>query len=392
MKQLPIGVSSFANIIRTETLYVDKTKVIYDLICGKNPKRYFLLRTLIFGKSLTCSTLYSIFMGQKELFKDLWIGNSDYEWKSHPIIFFDFSGISHGTHEELINGLHSALDSHAKQYNISLTQQQLTEKFAELITTIKHNHGNIVIIIDEYDKPLVDLLDDINEAELSQKVLRKFYGTLKEKNVDESVDFLFVTGVSKFSKVALFSDLNNLYDLTNNDRAATLVGYTDKEVDHYLSEYIQQLADDRNEQYAQTRQLLKKWYNGYQFGRTGNEKVYNPFSLHNCLTQKFIDNYWFTSGTPNFLMNFIKQNPFIASDIETIDGSFIAASEMESLSLKLYYENYRTLLLQTGYITLTGDYDPQSRGYAITYPNEEVRYSMTEQIMKFVGNITPEQF
>ena len=203
--------------------------------------------------------------------------------------------------------------------------------------------------------------------------------------------FLFITGVSKFSKVALFSELNNLDDLTNDERAAALVGYTDQEVDHYLTEHIQAFADKRQEPYDQTRQILKAWYNGYRF--TNNDiTVYNPFSLHNCLTKNRLYNYWFSSGTPNFLMKFIQKNPFIASDIETIEGSFFAESNLESFTLDLYYQNYRTLLLQTGYLTFISDYDADKRGYIIGYPNEEVRYSMTEQIMEFVGGITPEQF
>ena len=391
MKKLPIGVSSFESIITSDALYVDKTQVIYELIKGKEPKRYFFSRPRRFGKSLTCSTLKAIFSDHRELFKDLWIGQSDYEFKSRPVIFFDFSQISHKTPEALVEGLHDTLNDNAEQYDIKLEKKNITEKLVELILKLSQTHGPVVIIIDEYDKPLVNLVDNLEMAERSQTELKGFYGTLKSHTVDANMHFLFITGVSKFSKVALFSDLNNLYDLTNDERATALVGYTDKEVDHYLKEQIQVFANTRQEPYEQTRQTLKSWYNGYRFSNNPST-VYNPFSLHNCLTKRLLDNYWFSSGTPSFLMKFIQKNPLIASDIETVEGSFFAASNLESFSLDLYYQNYRTLLLQTGYLTFASGYDAGRRGYVIAYPNEEVRYSMTEQIMRFVGDISPEQF
>jgi len=390
MKELPIGVSTFESIIANNLLYVDKTEILYQLITG-GPKRYFFSRPRRFGKSLTCSTLNAIFSGKKELFKNLWIGSSDYAWQVHPIISFDFSGISHKTPEALIKGLYSAINAHAKKYDITLQEESLKERFAELIIEIGKIHGPVVILVDEYDKPITNLIDNIDQVHASQTELKEFYGTLKNADVDANMYFLFVTGVSKFSKVALFSDLNNLQDLTNDPLAAKLVGYTDNEVDTYLSEHIQAFADDSKESYTDMRNTLKKWYNGYRFTPL-NSTVYNPFSLHNCLTIKFLDNYWFSSGTPTFLLKFIKKNPIIATDIESIEGSFFAQTNLNSFSVDVYYKNYRTLLLQTGYLTFASDYDPGRRGYLIGYPNEEVRYSMTEQIMQYVGGITPDQF
>lgn len=392
MKKLPIGEQTFSELIKAtnpETLYVDKTQYLYNLI-KPGRARYFFSRPRRFGKSLTCSTLNAIFSGHKELFKDLWIGQSNYEWIKRPIITFDFSQISHKTPEGLVKGLHSALNTNAKNYGIVLQEQDLKEKFAELIKTLGQAEGPVVIIIDEYDKPITNLVDNLEQAERSREELRDFYGTLKGTDVDANMHFLFVTGVSKFSKVALFSELNNLDDLTNDARAAGLVGYTDEEVDRYLTEHIQTFADFRKESYDTTRQTLKTWYNGFRF-TDENLTVYNPFSLHNCLTKKALSNYWFSSGTPNFLMKFIKQNPIIAADIETIEGSFFSAVNLESFSIDLYYQKYSTLLLQTGYLTFASNYDSGKKGYKVSYPNEEVRYSMTEQIMEFVGNITPEQ-
>ncbi len=391
MKNLPIGVSTFESLITGKTVYVDKTQIIYQLIKDLDKKRYFFSRPRRFGKSLTCSTLKAIFSGNKELFKDLWIGHSDYVWKQHPVLSFDFSQISHKTPDALVGGLHSALNANAFKHGINLREESIKEKFAELVTVLGQMHGPVVVIIDEYDKPIIDLIDKPEQAELSRAELKDFYGTLKASDVDANMQFLFVTGVSKFSKTALFSDFNNLEDLTHDEKVAALVGYTDQEVDTYLTEHIQAFATKRQEPYTLTRQLLKEWYNGYRFTKSP-VKVYNPFSLHNSLTKKDLENYWFASGTPNFLIKFIAKNPHIATDIETIDGSFFAASNLESFSIDLYYQNYRALLLQTGYLTFASDYDADRRGYRIAYPNEEVRYSMTEQIMQFVGLITPEQF
>lgn len=390
MKKLPIGISTLERIIRDNTLYIDKTKIIYNLIQGGS-KRYFLSRPRRFGKSLTCSTLQAIFEGRKDLFNNLWISQSDYNWDIRPVIYFDFSGISHKTPEDLIAGLHDAIDVHAKKYMISLHAKRLKEKLTELITTLGQTIAPVAIIIDEYDKPITDLIDDIEQAEQSSKELKDFYGTFKSQAVDRYMQFLFITGVSKFSKVALFSELNILDDLTNDERAASLVGYTDQEIDHYLNAHIHVFAKKRNENFDATRQLLKEWYNGYRF-TTNKVTVYNPFSLHNCLTKNRFYNFWFSSGTPSFLIKFIQKNPFIASDIETVDGSFFSESNLESFTIDLYYQKYKTLLLQTGYLTFTSDYDSEKNGYIIGYPNREVRYSMTQQIMEYVGGITPELF
>lgn len=207
----------------------------------------------------------------------------------------------------------NTLDAHANKYGIILKEKLLKTKFAELIKTLGNAKGSVVVIIDEYDKPIVDLIDKLEQAELSRSELKNFYGTLKGADVDANMHFLFVTGVSKFSKVALFSDLNNLEDLTNDTRMAALVGYTDQEVNHYLTKHIEAFANSRHESYDQTRQVLKSWYNGYRFTKN-SIKVYNPFSLHNCLVKKDLYNYWFTSGTPSFLIKFIEKNPLIASD------------------------------------------------------------------------------
>lgn len=389
MKPLPIGEQVFSELIKSDYLYVDKTEQLYNLV--KRRGRYFLFRPRRFGKSLTCSTLDAIFNGDKELFKDLWISNSDYDWQIRPVIYFDFSQISHETPDVLERGLHNSLNTHAEKYRIVLKNTDLKEKFAELITTLGQTKNQVAVIIDEYDEPITSLINNPEQAEASQKKLESFYTTLKGKDVSANMHFLFITGVIKFSKMSLFSTLNNLDDLTNDNEACALVGYTDEEVDLYLTEHIQAFSDECKENYNTSRALLKTWYNGYRFSNK-NVTVYNPFSVHNCLKKKVFGNFWFVSGTPKFLVEFIKKNPEIATDIETVDRSFISTSTLESFTIDLYYQKYKTLLLQTGYLTFVSEYDNNRRGYEIGYPNREVRYSMTKQIMEYVGGITSEEF
>lgn len=388
LKSLPIGKQTFANIINEGSLYVDKTKYLQPLI--EEHGRYFLSRPRRFGKSLTCSTLKAIFENKKELFKDLWIGQNNYKWTKHPVIYLDFSQISHANNIELKEGLHSAVNKYAQENNIKLKEKLLKEKFAELIKKIAKVHGPVAIIVDEYDKPIVDHIKNSELAEQMRLLLKEFYEVFKGADIDANLNFLFVTGVSKFSKVSLFSGINNLVDLTMSTHADTLVGYTDSEVDYYLHDHIMSLADKHQESFDSIRSQLKKWYNGYRF--TENETfVYNPFSLHNCLNEGVFKNYWFTSGTPNFLIDWIKYNQLIASQIETVEGEKIASSELEAFDIQIYHQKFKILLLQTGYLTITG-YDKRSRIYSVAYPNLEVRYSMTEQILEYIGNISPVNF
>lgn len=384
MKKLPIGDQTFIELIKPDTVYVDKTEYIYNLVKPRRG-RYFFSRPRRFGKSLTCSTLDTIFSGNKELFKDLWIYQSDYEWEARPVVRFDFSQISHGTVEELTKGLHSALNFNAEKHGIKLTEQTLKEKFAQLITMLGRAKGQVAIIIDEYDKPITDVIDNPDMVDLMRIELRNFYGTLKGDTVDANMYFLFITGVSKFSKVALFSEFNNLDDITLDERYAALVGYTQRDVEAYLAPHIMQLAEKEQSTYDQILSKLKDWYNGFRFSKS-KITVYNPFSMHKCLSSKDFSNYWFTSGTPRFLIKIFTKEPSAVKEFVDQSSWEIAASGMETFSPEVYYKNIVPLLLQTGYLTIES-YNNLARNYTLDYPNHEVRYSMTEQIMEFVAKI-----
>ena len=238
MKKLPIGIQTFEKIIIDDYLYVDKTKQIYDLIL--NGKSYFIARPRRFGKSLLCSTLEEIFKGNKELFKGLWIHNSDYAWKEHPTIRIDMSAIAHQNPNELRIGLIEEIEAIARTYNISLNETKtLQSKFKRLLADLS-SKNKVVIIVDEYDKPIVDHITNPELVAEMRVILRSFYTMFK--SLDEHLRFVFLTGVSKFSKTSIFSGLNNLRDLTFHEKASTLLGYTQEELEYYFTDHVSNAA------------------------------------------------------------------------------------------------------------------------------------------------------
>jgi hypothetical protein len=309
MKKLPISISNFEALITGNNVYVDKTRYIHQMV--SEGMFYFLSRPRRFGKSLLVSTLKALFEGRKELFKGLWIENADWDWKPHPVLQIDFNGISHGTPETLKQGLWLALKEIAQQYQINLSSQLLPESFKEVIIGLNRYGGSrAVVLVDEYDKPLISHLGKgkaaLEIAKQNREVLREFYGVLKEGHVNEALRFVFITGISKFTRVSIFSELNNLNDLTMHPAYATLVGYTQEELEAFFRDFIQTLSKNKNESHQAVLDQLKVWYNGYRF--TGEESlVYNPYSILHVLQRGTFENYWFETGTPAFLVDLIKE-------------------------------------------------------------------------------------
>jgi hypothetical protein len=386
LKKLQVGDQSFAEMVNAGCMYIDKTKEVYELV--KEPRgRYFLSRPRRFGKSLTCSTLSAIFEGRKELFNTLWIGTSDYSWEKHPIIHIDFSELTYDTPKDLRESLHEELDQIASTYGITSNSKFLKTKLKNLIVKLNEKHGSTAVIIDEYDKPITEHIDKPKLAEQMQTILRSFYGTFKGKSLDKHLHFLFITGVSKFSKVSLFSEVNNLKDITLDARFATIVGYTQQEIELYFTDYIKRLAESEQISYEQMLIKLKTWYNGFCFSPDGKQsKVYNPVSLHNCFDSQRFSNYWFATGTPSFLIKIFKKNYNAVKQFVTQDAWEIVESEMEAFAPEVYYKKIMLLLLQTGYLTIN-KYIPFARIYELDYANYEVRLSMTEQIMEYVAHL-----
>jgi len=385
MKSLPVGLQSIEKIIKNDFVYVDKTGLLYDLV--KKPGAYFLSRPRRFGKSLTCSTLEAIFQGKKELFVDLEISKKEYDWKQYPVVRIDFSGIAHQTINDIYESLSLSLDRVAVHYDVDISSVRLAkDKFKVLILALAEKYGPVVLIIDEYDKPILDHIYNEETAVAMREFMKNFYGVLKDAGVEANLRFLFVTGVSKFSKVSLFSELNNLKDLTLDEGAATLCGYTQKELEICFDEHIKAFAHKKNTTAQALLSELKKWYNGFQFSEL-DSKVYNPFSILNCLSSQRFANYWFSSGTPTFIIKYAQRNPELLQKLMMLETEMLTASDLEKLSVENYFENTIIIFQQAGYLTLT-HYNNKTNIFTLGYPNHEIRLSMTEHILNYIAKVT----
>ncbi|MBN1486087.1 MAG: ATP-binding protein [Anaerolineae bacterium] len=370
MRHLPIGIQTFSHIIQGDFLYVDKTHWVYKLI--QAPKGvYFLARPRRFGKSLLLSTLEAVFTGQKALFKGLWIDECDYNWSVHPVVRIDFSLFRVDNAEELKQKLTERLTEIAVDQGVVLGAGDYQKKFRDLLRALS-SRNPVVVLIDEYDKPIIDNIDNSEEAVRIRDVLKSFYGVLK--GMDAYLRFVLLTGVSKFSKVGVFSGMNNLQDITFDDRFAALPGITQEEVINFFSEYIQAAANHLNLSRSELLSEVKRWYNGFCFSKQCLP-VYNPFSLLLFFDTRDFRNYWFETGTPTFLIELLKNRNYDVRALENLRIDELAFSSYE-------VENLRPvpLLFQTGYLTIK-HYDPVSHLYTLSYPNYEVQNAFLRYLL-----------
>ncbi len=383
LPNLPTGESSFESIRQNGNLYVDKTRHIFKLV--DEGKYYFLSRPRRFGKSLTISTLKCLFQGKKDLFDSLWISeHGDMEWKEHPVVIIDFNELAHETPENLKCSLSNNLFRIADQYDITLKDSLLQGQFAELIISLFKKTGNpVVVLVDEYDKPIIDHLgkgdNAIEIAKQNRDIMKSFFGVLKGGNVVPCLRFLFITGVSKFSRVSIFSELNNLTDLTMNRKYADMLGYTQVEVESCFSGYIDQFAHEIGMSSLEIVKNMQLFYNGYRFSEA-DIRVYNPFSVLRALDEKAFKKYWFETGTPTFLINLLKDNNWYLPTIENMHSTeaMFSVYEIEHLQIE-------ALLFQTGYITIK---DIDEGLYTFDYPNQEVKTAFLEQLFhSYTGDI-----
>ncbi|MBI4646807.1 MAG: AAA family ATPase [Bacteroidia bacterium] len=302
LKKLPFGKQCFADLIEENYLYVDKTEYIYKLI--SRGSIYFLSRPRRFGKSLTVSTLEEIFKGNKELFNGLYIYDK-LDWEKYPVINIDFSKIGYKD-IGLYEAIDAKLDDLAKSLNLTLTKKGISLKFDQLIEQAAVK-AKVAILIDEYDKPIIDYIEkgQITKAVEHREILKNFYSILKGN--DGNIKFLFITGVSKFSKVSIFSDLNHLTDITIDEDFACLTGITQNELITNFDTYIEEVCKTHQKSKDEIVQDIKDWYNGYCW-HARSERIYNPFSLLNFFQKKDFTNYWFATGTPTFLINALKNH------------------------------------------------------------------------------------
>jgi hypothetical protein len=363
MKKLPVGIQTFSKIIEDDYLYIDKTELARSVI-----ERYqyiFLSRPRRFGKSLFLDTLKNIFEGKRELFQGLLI-EEQWNWEvTYPVIKISFSGGIHSK-DDLEEDLVQILNSNEKRLALKCENKSKAKYFfAELIQqAFQKYQQKVVILIDEYDKPILDNIENIPEALIIRDGMRDFYTKIKEN--DEYLRFAFLAGVSKFSKVSLFSGLNNLEDISLNPDYGNVCGYTQRDVDTSFAPYLEGV--DMEE--------VKRWYNGYNFL---GDKVYNPYDILLFIKNKCVfDNYWFETGTPRFLIELIKKNSYFIPDFlnMNVDKSLINSFDIENLNLE-------TILFQTGYLTIKRLLPSgMGVGYELGFPNKEVQISFNEYILR----------
>jgi hypothetical protein len=382
MRNLPIFTSSF-DTMRDRLgnyIYVDKTEHIYNLFKTGISHYYFLSRPRRFGKTLLISTLKELFSGNKALFKGLWIEGSNYEWVKYPVIHLNFGAIGHDTVPEFKLSLSWTLAEIAREHALDISDAPtVTSQFIALVKRLAQKN-KVVILIDEYDKPVLDHINNKDLAIEQQDFLQGFYGILK--GMGSFLRAIFITGVSQFAKASLFSNLNNLDDITFDPRAASLLGYTDEEVDQYFASFIEEAAMKMNLTKEVVRQDIRTWYNGYRFSEL-DVRVYNPFSILYCLHDREFSNYWFESGSPFFLVPLIKNQHTSLAEVTEVEMS---SSDLENFDLE--YIPLVPLLFQTGYLTIA-DYNEQTNMFKLGYPNFEVEESFKKYIVVALSNASP---
>jgi len=377
-KPLQPSTSTFRDLIEGGYLYVDKTQYIYELVQGTKGI-YFLSRPRRFGKSLLISTLDEVFRGNQALFEGLRLYERDYQWQVYPVIRLDFSTRSVESATELRNVIDIYLKRIAREHDIKLGDGSHDIQLDDLILALSEKDiesgsgkGKVVILIDEYDKPLIDNLSNIEEAEKIQNVMRGFYGAIKA--MDRHIRFVFITGVSKFSKVSIFSELNNLTDLTMRTSFSAALGLTETELRHYFAERIPAFAEQEGLSPEALLDKIRQWYDGFCFAPDG-ENVYNPFSTMQLFDAQQFSNYWFESGTPSFLIKLIKERRHDLQRFKEIKVREISFSTYDIKSLAI-----TPLLYQTGYLTIKA-YEPKRQRYTLSYPNREVEASFLVWLM-----------
>ena len=376
-KKLPIGIQAFEKLRTDGFLYVDKTAYIYRL--AKENVPYFLSRPRRFGKSLLISAMKYYWEGRKDLFEGLAIEKLEAEagedaWKAHPVFLFDFNGANYQAEGALEKSLDTQLKRFEMVYGYDEQFSEIGERFQNLLIRAEQKYGKrSVVLIDEYDKPLLDTVDDQELQEHNRAVLKGFFSTLK--SFDNYIQFIFITGVTKFHKVSIFSDLNQLTDISLDSSYAGICGITEEELRQNFCDRIAALAEAQEMTAEECLAKLKKTYDGYRF-HPSSQGVYNPFSLLTAFFRREFGSYWFETGTPTFLVKKLRAEAF---DVRRFSNKTLYANEAQ---LKDYTGDNLDpipLLYQTGYLTIA-DYDREFQEYTLTFPNEEVKYGFLESL------------
>ena len=378
---LPIGIQDFEKLRTGNYLYVDKTPLIYELTRTSTP--YFLSRPRRFGKSLLLSTMEAYFLGKKELFKGLALEKLEKEWTQYPVLKISFGVNSYENNERLKSRLDSIVSENESRYNIEKKSDNPAERFANIIREVSEKYNQkVVILIDEYDKPILDALYTDFEEQNRQE-LRSFYSPLKDS--DKYIRFLFITGITKVSHVNIFSGLNQLDDISMYEDYSDLCGISQDELEHYFEPEINALAEKQKVSVEMAKEKLAKMYDGYHFTYEV-EGVYNPFSLLKCFKQRRFDSYWFDTATPTMLIKTLEKK---SSDLLRYTKPII----IQESAFKNYdpeSENVLPVLYQSGYLTIK-DYDNDSELYTLGIPNREVEKGLFEIIIPKFTTITTDE-
>ena len=374
LKLYPVGIQTFERIRKENKLYIDKTEYIYRMT-HSGGCYFFLSRPRRFGKSLLVSTFESYFSGKKELFEGLAIEKLEQEWMEYPVLHFDMSGGKHMEKEQLEDYLSNRLEAEERKWGITHTKRGANDRLTELITTAYEISGKqVVVLIDEYDAPMLDVAHDKETLDVLRNLMRNFFSPLKM--CEPMLRFVFLTGITKFSQVSIFSELNNIKNVSLDDEYAGVCGITKEELLTQMSEDIDVLAEAQGMTREETIAKLKENYDGYHFSPASPD-VFNPYSLLNCFDDKNFGAYWFSSGTPTYLINMLRKFKVLPAKI----GRSLARSS----AFDAPTENLKTitpLLYQSGYITIKG-YDKMSQLFTLDLPNKEIKVGLFESLLPY---------
>jgi len=371
MKDLPIGVIDFRDLIKGNFVYVDKTKYIYEMV-KRTKGYYFLSRPRRFGKSLTVSVLEYLFRGEKELFEGTWIYDK-WDWESYPVVRLDMNKITTKSPEKFENSLHDEILSIAKNNEIVLERTNYDDKFYELIEKISEKYNKpVVLLIDEYEKPILDHISDKQKANEMREILRQVYG--KIKSLDQYLRFVFLTGITKYTKAGVFSTLNNLVDISFHEDFSQMLGYTLEEIKTYFPEYIQQACEKLGMNKEYLLEQMEKYYGGFSFD--GKHFVFNPFSVLLFFFEKKFSSFWHKTAQPSFLYDYFKSRNVRIEDI--LERKTISRTEL--LSREIEDTTAVSFLVQAGYLTFKKKIDVGL--YEIDFPNIDAGQSIAQIMLE----------
>ena len=372
LKLYPIGIQTFERIRKEDKLYIDKTEYVYRMT-HTSGTYFFLGRPRRFGKSLLVTTLQSYFEGRKDLFEGLAIEKLEKEWTQYPVLHFDMSGGKHMEKEQLERYLDFILKEEEKKWDITTSLQDANNRLIDLINTAYEKTGRqVVILIDEYDAPMLDVAQEKEQLDVLRNIVRNFYSPLKY--CEKKLRFVFLTGITKFSQVSIFSELNNIANISMDDDYAGICGITKEELLENMSEDIDMLAKSLGYSREMTIAKLQEHYDGYHFSKSSPD-IFNPFSLLCCFSKRELGAYWFTSGTPTYLINMLQKFGVLPTQIAPIDTM---ASAFDAPTERM--KTITPLLYQSGYVTIK-DYDEDTCLYTLDIPNKEIKVGLYDSLL-----------